>query len=192
MAEHEVLLSRIPLVEDVQSAWALPFPLPGRTNYMFRAVRPEMVRGFAEGHNAGLWTCLCNILNVVVDGDRQDVATMPLSLGGLGLRDAVRTSPPAFWASWADCIAMVRARHPDVAALILRAMRDSTCPPTLVSVQWHISLSVWKGSSSLHGKPWRMANALRDENQKNLNLEGVATVGSTKRLRGWSVNTEDG
>ena len=54
--------------------------------------------------------------------------------------------------------------------------------------QWHISWSVWKGSSPLHGKSWRMANALRDENQKKLNLEGVATVGSTKRLRGWSVN----
>ena len=105
---------------------------------------------------------------------------------------SVATSPaPAFWASWADCIAMVRARHPDVAALILRAMRDPTGPPTLVSAQqWHISWSVWKGSSPLHGKPWRMANALRDENQKNLNLEGVATVGSTKRLRGWSVETQ--
>ena len=126
----------IPLMEDVQSAWALFLHCAGeRANFMFRAVRPEMVRGFAEGHNAGLWTCLCNILNVVVDEDRQDVATMPLSLGGLGLRDAVRTSPPAFWASRANCIAMVRARHPDVAALILRAMRDPAGPPTLVSVQ---------------------------------------------------------
>ena len=135
-AEHEVLLSRIPLVEDVQSTWALLLHCAGqRANYMLRAVRPEMVRGFAEGHNAGLWTCLCNILNVVVDGDRQDVAPMPLSLGGLGLRDAVRTSPPAFWASWSDCIAMVRARHPDVVALIIRAMRHLTGPPTLVSAQ---------------------------------------------------------
>ena len=136
MAEHEVLLSRIPSVQDVQSAWALLLRCAGgRANYMLRAVRPETVRGFAEGHNAGLWTCLCNILNVVVDGDRQDVATMLLSLGGLGLRDAVRTSPPAFWASWADCIAMARARHPEVAALIFRAMRDPTGPATLVSVQ---------------------------------------------------------
>ena len=128
-AEHEVLLSRIPLVEDVQSAWALLLHcVGGRANYMLRAVRLEMVRGFAEGHNAGLWTCLCNILNVV----GQDVATMPLSLGGLGLRDAVRTSPPAFWCR-ADCIAMVRARHPDVAALIIRSMRDPTGPPILVS-----------------------------------------------------------
>ena len=80
MAEHEVLFAHP--VEDVQSAWALLLHCAG----------------FAEGHNAGLWTCLCNILFVVVDGDRQDVTTMLLSLGGLGLRDAVLTSPPAFWA----------------------------------------------------------------------------------------------
>ena len=155
-AEHEVLLSRIPLVEDVQSTWALLLHCAGgRANFMLRAVRPEMVRGFAEGHNAGWWTCLCNILNIVVDGDRQDVATMPLSLGGLGLRDVVRTSPPASRASWADCIAMVRARHPDVAALIIRAMRDPTGPPNPLWCQhrqWHISWLVWKGSSPLHGR----------------------------------------
>ena len=28
---------------------------------------------------------------------------MPLSLGGMGLRNAIQTSPAAFWASWADC-----------------------------------------------------------------------------------------
>ena len=55
----------------------------GRANHMRRVVRPEMVRSFAEGHNTGLWTCLCNILNVVVDESHQDVATMPLSLGGV-------------------------------------------------------------------------------------------------------------
>ena len=33
--------------------------------------------------------------------------------------------------SWADCIAMVRARHPDVATLIIQRMRDPTGPPTV-------------------------------------------------------------
>ena len=83
---------------------------------------------------------------------------------------------------------MVRARHPDVAALIIRAMRDPTGPPTLVSTNSGTSVGQFE---PLHGTPWRMANALRDVNQKNLHLEGVATVGSTKLLRGWSVNTED-
>ena len=42
-------------------------------------------------------------------------ATAPLILGGLGLRSAVRTSESACWASWADCLPMMRERHPKVA-----------------------------------------------------------------------------
>ena len=80
-----------------------------------------------------------------------------------------------------------------MAALILRTMRDPTGPPTLVSVQavTHQLVGVERFEPP-SWKPWRMANALRDENQKNLNLEGFATAGSTKRLREWSVDTEDG
>ena len=56
-----------------------------------------------------LWECVCTLLNI---SSRQhqstrDTATLPLSLGGLGLRSAVRTSPSAFWTSWADCLPMI-------------------------------------------------------------------------------------
>ena len=122
--EHAVLLSRIPLVEDVQSAWALLLHCArGRANYMLRVVMPEAVQRFAEGHTNGLWACLRNILGSTVDLDptTRDICTLPLSLGGIGLRNAERTSPPAYWASWADCLAMLRARHPDVAALCVRS-----------------------------------------------------------------------
>ena len=52
----------------------------------------------------------------------QDIATMPLSTGGMGegvgLRSATRPSHPAFWARLADSHAMIRARHPDVGAAL--------------------------------------------------------------------------
>ena len=48
---------------------------------------------------------LCTIGTDVAYGAR-DVASGPLSLGGLGLRSTVRTSQPAFWASWADCFSI--------------------------------------------------------------------------------------
>ena len=54
-------------------------------------------------------------------------------MGGLGLRSATRTSQPAFWASWADCLAMIRTIHPDVAALILLKMQGPDTPPTLAA-----------------------------------------------------------
>ena len=109
----------------------------GCANYMLRVVRPEAVQTFAEGHSDGLWSCLRNILGVTLDTNPtvRDIATMPLSLGGMGLRNAVRTSPAAFWASWADCLSMVRERHPEIATMILRRMGHPVAPPTLVAAQ---------------------------------------------------------
>ena len=47
LADHDALLSRIPLVADGL------FCAGARANYMLRVVRPELVHDFAEGHNAG-------------------------------------------------------------------------------------------------------------------------------------------
>ena len=41
-------------------------------------------------------------------------ATMPLVLGGVGLRSA-SVSEPAYWASWAGSLSVIRSRHPAVA-----------------------------------------------------------------------------
>ena len=128
LCEHAVLLSRIALVEDVQSAWVLLLHCArGRANYMLRVVIPKAVQRFAERHMNGLWACLRNIEGSTVDLDRttRDICTLPFSLGGIGLRNAKRTSPPAYWASWADCLAMLKARHPDVAALCVRQTKPS-------------------------------------------------------------------
>ena len=40
-------------------------------------------------------------------------------LGGFGLRSAQRMAPAAYWASWADCLAMLSKRLPDVSAHIM-------------------------------------------------------------------------
>ena len=48
-----------------------------------------------------------------------DVATMPLHLGSLGLRSVTRSRQVAYWASWADCLSMIKARHPAVAERML-------------------------------------------------------------------------
>ena len=45
---------------------------------------------------------------------------LPLTRGGLGLQSASRTHIAACWASWADGLAMVQKRHPNVAHLIIR------------------------------------------------------------------------
>ena len=132
--QHQVLLSRIPLLADVQSAWALLLHCQGgHANYILRVIRPEMVVRFATGHNNGLWQCLCSILPPAVRADlsAQALATLPLSMGGCGLRDALRTSKPAFWASWADCLPMMRERHPAIVHVMIDQLNRGAVSPTL-------------------------------------------------------------
>ena len=80
-----------------------------------------------------VWECVCTLLNIPIHQDQstRDTATLPLSLGGLGLRSAVRTSPSAFWASWADCFPMISARHPAVVDMIIRELDGHPVTPCL-------------------------------------------------------------
>ena len=92
---------------------------------------------FAEGHNTGLFSCLCcGIVNIVpgqIDEVVKDNISMPLSIGGMGLRSAHRTSPLAYWASWADSLPMIRERHPEVARTIIDRAGRPNPPPSLES-----------------------------------------------------------
>ena len=49
-----------------------------------------------------------------VKEDARRLATLPMRLGGLGLRSASRMAPGAFWASWADALAMLHKPLPVV------------------------------------------------------------------------------
>ena len=55
----------------------------------------------------------------------QDVATLPMRLGGLGLRSASRTAFGAFWASWADALPMIQARLPVMANAVMEALEGN-------------------------------------------------------------------
>ena len=133
--EHERFLTRIPLVRDVQSTWLLLLHCAqARANFLLRAVRPEAVEEFATRHDRGLWWCLAQILGVNLEQcevGMQEAATLPLVLGSLGLRSAIRTRYSAFWASWADCITMVDARHPEVAAQLVVQLEGHPATPCL-------------------------------------------------------------
>ena len=54
--EHDLSLSRIPSVADLQSAWALLLHCASaRANYMLRVIRPDLVRHFAERHDVKIF-----------------------------------------------------------------------------------------------------------------------------------------
>ena len=71
--------------------------------------------------------CLCQILgihNKECDAVAKQTATLPFSMGGLGLHSAVGTTVRAFWASWRDCLGMLNERHPEVANMIVTALEN--------------------------------------------------------------------
>ena len=129
LGEQRTLLQRIPTVQDTQAAWMLLlFCASARANYVTRVVAPALAREYAQAHDEALWQCLCQILGVHEEEASQEwrsIAQLPMHEGGLGIRSAQRLSTAAFWASWADSLPTIRARHPDIAARILEALEDS-------------------------------------------------------------------
>ena len=61
----------------------------------------------------------------------RQTATLPLILGGIGLRSADRLRVPAFWASWADCLPMIQNRHPDVAGQLIAQLEGRPDTPIM-------------------------------------------------------------
>ena len=124
-AEEQALLpERIPAVLDLHSSWALLLHCAAaRANYLLRVVKPEATTSYAQRHNVGL----CEILHVDPDSSAElrETASMPLCLGGMGLRDACRVATSAYWASWADSMPMIFQRHPDVATAFVQELEGA-------------------------------------------------------------------
>ena len=89
------------------------------------------------GHDEGLWRCMCEILRVPLDTGvlARDTASLPLALGGLGLRSAVRSRQSTYWASWADTLPVVRMRHRAIAESFVEALVTGVGPVSLVEAE---------------------------------------------------------
>ena len=134
--DQRILLDRIPLLADLQASWLLLLHCAAaRANYLLRVVEPGAAAQYATSHDEGLWNCLCATLQVdsVQTWARRDAATIPLVLGGIGLRSAMGTRTPAFWASWADSLAMIHARHREVASQFVVALEQGAGGPCLMA-----------------------------------------------------------
>ena len=136
--EHQTLLRRIPVVPDVQSAWLLLLHCAqARANFLLRGVQPSLSIQFATDHDNNMWRCMCEIPHLPpeqCDAGVRNTATLPMVLGGMGLRSATRMRNAAFWASWADCLPMIWQRHPAVAAELVREFEDAPATPCLQEV----------------------------------------------------------
>ena len=95
-----------------------------------------MVLEFAQAHDENMWRGRCRILEVpAIARSRiaKEVSSLPLSLGGLGLRSAIRTRVSAYWASWADTLPMVQNEHPHIADVMVYHLEGVTQSPCLAA-----------------------------------------------------------
>ena len=178
--QHQVLLQRFPRVRDLQSARLLLLHCASaRANYFLRAVDPGSSVDFARTHDEDIWQCTCDILHVdpVQARSVKEVASLPLVLGGLGLRSAERVRVSAFWASWADCNPTIHTRHPVVADALVRQLEGHPHTSCLRAA----SVAAW----SLHGiLGWSPPSwtAVRDGTRPETRQPEEHEPGST---RGW-------
>ena len=103
LAERE-LLNQLPRLPDLQCAWLLlAMCASPRANHALCTVPPLDIAGYSQAHDDAVWetlqACLGGVASGEADGARK-LATLPASLGGLGLAEGWQECPS--WRAIAD------------------------------------------------------------------------------------------
>ena len=116
IAKERTLWEAIPTVPDLQCAWQILLQSANpRANHTMRTMPPASSETYCHAHDEGIWATAKVLLDGLPAGDEvaeiQELATLPMRMGGLGLRSAVRCAPAAYWASWADALGDLDKRN---------------------------------------------------------------------------------
>ena len=134
IAEERLLWDAIPAVPDLQCDWQILVQSANpRANHTLRTLPPSLSHVYGEAHDAGIWNTVVAIMHGLPGSDveveeARRVATLPMRMGGLGLRSATRCAEAAYWASWADALHMVGQRNPEVADMVVRTVSQREPP----------------------------------------------------------------
>ena len=128
--EHQVLIDRIPLVQDLQAAWLLLFSCAGsRATFWLRSVRPQFTADFADAHDRQMWECFNQLMGIAsFSAKAKQYITIPLSMGGVRLSSANRSRDSAHWSSWADSLPKIWNRHLVVATTMILGLNARAIP----------------------------------------------------------------
>ena len=179
--EHPTLYEKITHIPDLQIGWLLlVFCAATRANYWLRSVAPELTEGFARRHDHEAVQCLCKMLQVEpIQPSVVATASMPLTLGGLGVGSAFRTRDSAHWGSWADCLEMIAHRHPPVATAIMEDFNVGAQSDPLFPWQGQSQDCGKREWRSPHGRRWHKASdpptPPRKGSPANLVMDGRST-----------------
>ena len=107
---EDTLLREPPKLPDLQCAWLLlSFCAAPRADHALRTVPPDLLAPYTAARDAAVWGILQACLGATAEDEAcpaRDIALLPASLGGLGLSQATRTGPAAYWAAWADALGL--------------------------------------------------------------------------------------
>ena len=131
--EERRLWETIPNLPVLQCGWQiLLLSASPRANRTLRTVPPSISSEYGQ-HDEGIWDPARALLGeipgtVEAIQDAQRVASLPLRMGGLGLRSAERCAHAAYWASWADALHMIAQRNPAVAEVAVESLSNENNP----------------------------------------------------------------
>ena len=126
--EERRLWEAIPYVSDLQCGWQILLQSANpRANHTLRTVPPSLSREYAVAHDDGLWGTAHALLGEIPGSadelsEAKSVPTLPMRMGGLGLRCAERIREAAYWSSWADALSMIHHRNPSIADLVVERL----------------------------------------------------------------------
>ena len=105
-----------------------------RGNHTIRTLPPGMAVEYARVHDEEIWNTAIWVLADIPGSDAErerarELASLPLRMGGLGLRSMRRCSRAAYWALWADALPMTQERNPAIAEIVENAMVHNVFPP---------------------------------------------------------------
>ena len=129
---EDTLLRQLPKLPDLQCTWLLlSFCAAPRANHALRTVPPDLLAPYTAARD---WGTLQACLGATAEDEAcpaRDIALLPASLGGLGLSQATRTGPAAYWAAWADALSVLRERCPAFSDWAVRCLTDARGPACL-------------------------------------------------------------
>ena len=125
-AQHTPPLQHLPYLDDLQASWLLLlYTASTRSNYLLRMVPPHLTTQFAQQHDASITACLAQLLETTnFPAAAIARAHLPLTAGGLGLPSAMLHATPAYWASWADALAVLHKQDPTVTDTLLHHLAN--------------------------------------------------------------------
>ena len=106
--------------------------------------RPQFPRIYCEVHDEGIWSTAKALIGIqdASDPEHQQSASLPMRMGGLGLRSATRCAGAAYWASWADALPMIRDRSPQIAQLVVTSLSSAVPPAAGYLAELHEAATV--------------------------------------------------